>query len=208
MKPFFVYMLRCRDGSYYVGHTDDLERRMDQHETGLCDGHTARRRPVTLVWFAETETREEAIARELQFKTWSRAKKAALVRGDWDAVRALARGRNASERGGTRSTVAEARPSTPRVPAARATLGANGAQLAPGPLPGSGLATASGPLPGSGLATASGPLPGSGLATASGPLTGSRPAPGLGSLTGSPSAPAPAQPFDSPPAPARRTQRG
>ena len=46
LKPFYLYILRCRDGSYYVGHTDDLEKRMVEHAEGLCGGYTARRRPV------------------------------------------------------------------------------------------------------------------------------------------------------------------
>jgi predicted GIY-YIG superfamily endonuclease len=92
MKPFFVYMLRCRDGSYYVGHTDDLERRMAQHHDGTFGGHSARKRPVTLVWCHDTATREEALERELQLKRWTRAKKEALIRDDWSTLKRLARG--------------------------------------------------------------------------------------------------------------------
>ncbi len=91
MKPFHVYMLRCRDGSYYVGHTDDIAVRIAQHQAGTFDGYTATRSPVELVFSAELETRIEALEREMQLKGWSRAKKAALARGDWDAIRALAR---------------------------------------------------------------------------------------------------------------------
>jgi predicted GIY-YIG superfamily endonuclease len=93
MKPFYVYMLQCRDGSYYVGHTDDLERRVLEHEDGVIPGYTATRRPVRLVFVCELSTREEALARELQVKGWSRAKKEALIRGDWDKIRQLARRR-------------------------------------------------------------------------------------------------------------------
>jgi len=94
MKPFFVYMLRCRNGSYYVGHTDDLETRFAHHQAGTYGGHTSRLRPVELVWSAQVATRQEALDRELQIKTWSRAKKEALVDGDWERLRRLARGRN------------------------------------------------------------------------------------------------------------------
>jgi predicted GIY-YIG superfamily endonuclease len=92
MKPFWLYMLRCADGSYYVGHTDDLERRVAEHQAAAIPGHTCARRPVTLVYAAEMVTRDEAIQRERQLKGWSRAKKEALVRGDWPRVHDLARG--------------------------------------------------------------------------------------------------------------------
>ena len=66
MKPFFVYLLRCADGSYYVGHTDELERRVAQHQAGEVEGYTRERRPVELAWSQETATREEALAAERQ----------------------------------------------------------------------------------------------------------------------------------------------
>jgi LAO/AO transport system kinase len=91
MKPFFVYMLRCADGSYYTGHTDELERRIGQHSAGEVPGYTHDKRPVELVWSQETATREEALAAELQIKGWSRAKKEALIAGDWARVSELAK---------------------------------------------------------------------------------------------------------------------
>ena len=93
MKPFFVYMLECGDGTYYVGHTDDLESRVAQHRAGVGEGYTRPRQPVELVWAQETASREEALAAELRIKGWSRAKKEALVRGDGDELKALARSR-------------------------------------------------------------------------------------------------------------------
>jgi predicted GIY-YIG superfamily endonuclease len=92
VKPFWLYMLRCADGSYYVGHTDDLEKRVAEHQAAAIPGHTCARRPVSLVYAAEMVTRDEAIQRERQLKGWSRAKKEALVRGDWERVHTLARG--------------------------------------------------------------------------------------------------------------------
>src|SRR5438477_1917518 len=65
--------LKCADGSYYVGHTDDLEARVGAHEMGLISGYTRRRRPVTFQYAAEFGTREEALASERQIKGWSRA---------------------------------------------------------------------------------------------------------------------------------------
>lgn len=90
---FHAYILRCSDGSYYVGHTDDLELRMAQHEAGTLGGYTARRKPVTLVWSDSFMTRDEAFAAERRLKGWGRAKKEALIAGDWDLVRVLARNR-------------------------------------------------------------------------------------------------------------------
>jgi LAO/AO transport system kinase len=90
VKPFFVYLLRCGDGSYYAGQTDNIETRMFQHESGDV-GYTSTRKPVELVWQGEFETREKAIAFEQQVKGWSRAKKEALIRGDWDEIKNLAK---------------------------------------------------------------------------------------------------------------------
>ena len=78
---FWIYILRCADGSYYTGHTDDLERRIGQHQSGEIPGYTHDRRPVELV-FSETFTdRIDALERERQVKDWSRKKKEALIRG-------------------------------------------------------------------------------------------------------------------------------
>ena len=85
MKPFFVYLLKCSDGSYYGGQTDDMAARMHQHDAGEI-GYTSTRKPVELVWQGEFETREGAIAFEQQIKGWSRSKKEALIRGDWTAI--------------------------------------------------------------------------------------------------------------------------
>ncbi len=94
MKPFHVYMLRCSDGSYYVGHTDDLETRLRHHHDGAApDSYTSTRRPVELVFACEHATRVEALERERQLKGWSRAKKEALERADWAQIRTLARRR-------------------------------------------------------------------------------------------------------------------
>ena len=88
---FCTYMLRCSDGSYYVGHTDDLDAQTGAHQSGLLPGYTQRRRPVTLVWSQEFPDRDQAFAAERQIKGWSRAKKEALIRGDWDAIQLLSR---------------------------------------------------------------------------------------------------------------------
>ncbi len=116
MKPFFVYLLRCADGSYYVGHTDELERRVAQHQVGEIDGYTHERRPVELVWSQETASRDEALSAEQRIKGWGRAKKEALIAGDWERVKELARSRTVRpepvegpvpERGGLRQAQPE-----------------------------------------------------------------------------------------------------
>ena len=72
----------------------DLERRLEQHRQGQVPCHTRGRLPVVLVYSQETTTRVEALSAERRLKGWSRAKKEALVRGDWGSVRKLARGRH------------------------------------------------------------------------------------------------------------------
>ena len=88
---FWIYILRCADDSYYTGHTDCLEKRMGEHESGVCGGYTATRLPVVLLWSQECVTREQALAAEMQIKGWNRNKKEAMIRGDWDAVSTLAK---------------------------------------------------------------------------------------------------------------------
>lgn len=96
---FWVYMLRCADGSYYTGHTDDLEKRIGQHTTGAITGcYTFKRRPLELVFSQEFPTREEALASEIQIKGWSRKKKEAMMRGDWAEVSRLARAAKAVQK--------------------------------------------------------------------------------------------------------------
>ncbi len=93
---FWLYILKCSDDSYYVGHTEDLEKRLAQHVSGLGDSYTAARRPIHLAYSAEFSSREEAIIRERQVKGWSRKKKEALCREDWAEISRLARSRNSS----------------------------------------------------------------------------------------------------------------
>ena len=89
---FYCYLLKCADGSYYCGHTDNLELRIGKHQNGKGSDYTARRRPVELVWSQQFPTRYEALSAERQIKGWSRAKKEALIAGDWDLISQLALG--------------------------------------------------------------------------------------------------------------------
>ena len=89
-----VYILRCSDGSYYVGSTRaSLDQRVAQHNTGALGGYTARRRPVTLVFHEEFDRITDAIAAERKLKGWTRAKKEALIKGDFAALHELAKGK-------------------------------------------------------------------------------------------------------------------
>jgi putative endonuclease len=89
----YVYMLRCADNSYYVGSAtgDDLQPRIDQHNSGAFPGYTFHRRPVVLVWSERFDRITDGIAAERQIKGWSRAKKDALIRGDWTTISQLSR---------------------------------------------------------------------------------------------------------------------
>jgi putative endonuclease len=89
---FWVYILRCSDGSYYTGHTDSLEKRISGHQAGKIPSYTSTRLPVELVFKQDFPTREEALAAEQRIKGWSRKKKEAMMRGDWKEVQRLAWG--------------------------------------------------------------------------------------------------------------------
>ena len=95
---FWLYMLSCSDGSFYIGHTDDLERRLDEHNAGRFACYTQSRRPLTVVYTQEFPTREEALSAERRIKGWSRAKKVALISGDWALISRLGRGKHRHQR--------------------------------------------------------------------------------------------------------------
>ena len=90
IRYYFVYILRCSDGSYYTGITNNLDRRLAQHQQGYNPGsYTSFRRPVELVYACDFTSPKQAIAFEKQLKGWSRAKKEALIAGDWSRVKIL-----------------------------------------------------------------------------------------------------------------------
>ena len=90
----FLYILECADASYYVGTArSSLEQRVAEHNAGTFGGYTAQRRPVTLVFSQWFDHITEAIAAERQVKGWSRAKKEALIRGDFARVPELSKRR-------------------------------------------------------------------------------------------------------------------
>ena len=90
---FWAYIVRCSDGRYYTGHTDDLQRRIGQHNAGEISGYTQKLRPVELMWSQEFPSRLEAMEAENRVGGWSRPKKEALFRSDWNALSAAARKR-------------------------------------------------------------------------------------------------------------------
>ena len=81
----------CSDGSYYTGSTSHLEKRVSDHNNRRYRGYTYSRVPVTLVWSQEFSDVRDAIALERRIKGWSRKKKEALIRGDFQLLHELAR---------------------------------------------------------------------------------------------------------------------
>ena len=92
MQISYLYILKCSDDSYYTGVTSNLTQRMYQHESAFYpDCYTASRRPLELVFYAEFTNIGFAIDKEKQIKKWSRAKKEALINGDFDQLLNLAK---------------------------------------------------------------------------------------------------------------------
>lgn len=89
---YYVYVIECKDGSYYIGITNDIDRRLLEHNTGLdtrC--YTYERRPVELKYLEHYIDVNQAISREKQLKGWSRKKKQALFREDWNELKRLSK---------------------------------------------------------------------------------------------------------------------
>ncbi len=92
MKEYFVYILQCSDDSYYTGVTNNVDKRVMQHNSGEdSNAYVHRRRPARLVWYAGFSNPETAIEKEKQIKGWSRAKKEALIAGKYELLPALSR---------------------------------------------------------------------------------------------------------------------
>ncbi|KAA0127246.1 GIY-YIG nuclease family protein [Chryseobacterium sp. SN22] len=90
MTKGYLYILLCSDGSYYTGSTNDLERRLAQHQSGEGANHTRKRLPVRLVYYEEYDRIDLAFYREKQIQGWSRRKKEALINGAPELLPALA----------------------------------------------------------------------------------------------------------------------
>lgn len=87
----WVYIVECSDRSYYVGSTTVLEQRISDHNTGRYKGYTSTRLPVTLLWSQEFPDIRYAFEFERKIKKWSRVKKEALMRGDFELLHLLSR---------------------------------------------------------------------------------------------------------------------
>jgi predicted GIY-YIG superfamily endonuclease len=99
MQDFYIYILLCSDGSYYTGHTDDMESRMSAHQQRFFPHcYTAKRLPVQLVFVQATSSRAEALIAERQIKGWTRRKKKALIDGDFELLKKLAKKTNFRKR--------------------------------------------------------------------------------------------------------------
>ncbi|QIW10329.1 GIY-YIG nuclease family protein [Francisella sp. LA112445] len=92
MKKGYVYILKCRDGTFYTGSTNNIDARVYQHNIGKGSNYTKKRLPVTLVYLEEFERVDEAFYREKQIQGWSHKKKQALIDSDFDRLISLCKG--------------------------------------------------------------------------------------------------------------------
>jgi putative endonuclease len=102
---YYVYIVVCKDGSYYTGITNDIDQRLWQHNTGIDKNcYTFSRRPIELKYLQHFQQVEEAIKWEKELKGWSRRKKQALIEKDWDRIREFAKSSNPVSTPGNPST--------------------------------------------------------------------------------------------------------
>ena len=85
---FFIYILRCIDKTLYVGQTNNIEKRIEEHKTGLV-AYTSRKLPIELVYVQICQERKTAFALEQKIKKWSRRKKEALIKNNWAKLKLL-----------------------------------------------------------------------------------------------------------------------
>jgi len=90
----YMYILLCANGNYYTGSTNDLERRLAQHQSGEGANFTKKHLPVKLMYYEVFERIDEAFYREKQVQGWSRAKKEALINGEKNKLHELAECKN------------------------------------------------------------------------------------------------------------------
>ncbi|AJW63979.1 GIY-YIG nuclease superfamily protein [Elizabethkingia miricola] len=94
MKTYYVYIVKCSDNSYYTGMTNNLTRRIDEHNEGSNpESYTHTGRPVELVFYSKFNEVEQAIAFEKQVKGWSRKKKEAIINDNWEMLPELSKNR-------------------------------------------------------------------------------------------------------------------
>ncbi|BFM42224.1 hypothetical protein CFS9_08650 [Flavobacterium sp. CFS9] len=91
MKLYYVYILKCSDNSYYTGVANNIERRLNEHQSALNKScYTFNRRPLELVFYTDFNDVLQAISFEKQVKGWSRKKKEAIINDKWDDLKQLA----------------------------------------------------------------------------------------------------------------------
>ncbi len=88
---WYIYILLCSDGSYYIGHTNNIEQRVERHNQGRGSNWTAKRLPVTLAYFEEFSTQNEAVQSETQLQKWAPNKKRAFIQQDFLKFRQVSR---------------------------------------------------------------------------------------------------------------------
>lgn len=94
MKTYYVYILKCSDKSYYIGVSNDMERRLMEHNSGLnIECYTYSRRPLEVVFVTEFNDINQAITFEKQVKGWSRKKKEAIINNRWEDLPELSKNR-------------------------------------------------------------------------------------------------------------------
>lgn len=99
MKTYYVYLVKCTDNSFYTGVTNDIERRVLEHNNSKDkSAYTFKKRPVTLVWFEYYNDINQAIEKEKQIKGWNRMKKQALIDNDFDLLVELSNLKNTSKK--------------------------------------------------------------------------------------------------------------
>ena len=91
---FYIYILKCADNSYYTGHTDDIEKRLNEHYQGKSPCYTQKRRPIKLVFMQDFSSRYEALTAERKIKKWTRRKKEALMYQGWEGLLKLTKEEN------------------------------------------------------------------------------------------------------------------
>ncbi len=89
MLDFYVYILNCNDGTYYTGHTDNLEKRIAEHQAGQYPGYTSTRLPIKVIFVQTFASRAEALEAERKIKDWNQKKKEALAYHGWEGLLAL-----------------------------------------------------------------------------------------------------------------------
>ncbi len=89
MLPFFLYILKCRDGSYYIGHTDNIEKRMSEHNQGIGNSYTSNLLPVEVVYIEQFASRVDALEAERKLKKWTREKKEILIKEGWEGLKSF-----------------------------------------------------------------------------------------------------------------------